>query len=170
MGRIIEINTPCATLFGYTKNTLINQPASNLYPEGFYSHDKYLQFTDPKTNSKRLLLAHKNGYLLSLRKTARSYNSMAHGLAALIEIEPQVIPFASQLLVSKNKKIIAASSTLLSVLDLDLKGFEGETFTYQFFRQDLSKFRNDQEYSIGDVLKPDFVSSSLEDSVFTIHT
>ena len=85
-GKIIEINTPCATLFGYIKTTLINQPVSNLFPEGVYSHERFLQFTDPKTNGKKLILTHKNGYLLPLNKIVRSYNSMAHGLAALVEL------------------------------------------------------------------------------------
>ena len=32
MGKIIEINTPCAIIFGYMKTTLLNQSVSNLFP------------------------------------------------------------------------------------------------------------------------------------------
>ena len=82
-------------------------------------------FTNPATNNQRFLLAHKNGYLIPLTKMARTYNSMAHGLSALVFIEPQLTPLKCQLLVESNQKILASSSSVLSVLDLDLKAVEG---------------------------------------------
>jgi hypothetical protein len=40
-------------------------------------------------------------------------------------------------MIDKNNKIIAQSSSLISVLGLDLKGFEGESYSYQFFNKNL---------------------------------
>lgn len=48
---------------------------------------------------------------------------MAYGLCSLIEVEYELTPFSSLLLVDKNKKIIASSSSLISIMDLDLKVF-----------------------------------------------
>ena len=69
------------------------------------------------------MLSHKNGYLLNLTKVAKSYNSMAHGLAVLVELEVKTVPFACQFLIEKGKRIISATSTVISVLELDLKGY-----------------------------------------------
>jgi hypothetical protein len=40
-----------------------------------------------ESNDQRFLMTHRNGYLMSLKKHAKRYNSMAYGQAALVVIE-----------------------------------------------------------------------------------
>ena len=160
-GKIIEINSSCALIFGYQKHSLINQSISNLYPDDFYTHERHTTFTSPATNHQRFMFNHKNGYLVSVKKVARNYNSMAHGLTSLVEIEVIGNVSSCSLLVDQKKKIISATASMLSILDLDLKSFEGESFTYQFFVNDPLKYKPEVEYTIGELLKPDFFHEGM---------
>jgi hypothetical protein len=147
----------------------MNQSVSNLYPDGFYSHERCTKLTSPETNHERFLLMHKNGHVVPLKKRARTYNSMAYGLAALIELEPDVAPLSCQLLVDNSKKIIASSSSLISLLDIDLKTFEGDACTHHFFLEDPTAYKGDTSYPIGQVIKADFITPATSPYNYSIH-
>ena len=157
-GKILEINAPCATIFGYQKHSLINQSVSNLYPDNFYSHERCTKFSSSETNHQKFMLIHKNGHLITLKKRARTYNSMAFGLSALVEIEPEINNFSCYLLIDSNKKIISSSASLISILDIDLKNFEGDACTYHFFLTDPIKFDSDTAYPLEKILKASFIT------------
>lgn len=158
-GKILDLNTSCAVVFGYGKNELVNQTVKILWPDELNSHIRSM--LSPETDEEHFYLSHKSGYLIHLKKNTKNYNSMQNGLTALVNLVPQLSPLSCLLVIDRNNKIIASTASILSLLRIDLKGIEGETSILTFFNfsfSSVSNYSEDETYSIRELVKPDYLS------------
>lgn len=113
-------------------------------------------------NQEHFLVSHKSGYLFVVEKNAKHYSSIATGTTALLTFEPYLTPNSCQLIIDKTNKIIGSSVSLISLLGIDLKSFEGESYSYQFFNRNLSEVHPKEHFNLEELLKADFLSDPLK--------
>lgn len=66
LGKIVDVNTSCATLLGYQKYELQSQSLKGLFLDDLRHQLK--DFLGESTNGKHYYLTHKSGYLLRVSK------------------------------------------------------------------------------------------------------
>lgn len=110
-------------MFGYEKHELANQSLTILYPDEFPT--AYLELVHVEDNGQLIWLMHKNDYLVQAKKTTKIYNSITTGATALVCLEVDQNLHSCEVIIDKNNKIIAYSASIISILGLDLRSYEG---------------------------------------------
>ena len=73
-GIIMDLNSTCASLFGYEKYEIINRPFNTIFTEDL--QDQIASFLNPKIRDQIFFISHKNSYLLKIVRRVQTYNSM----------------------------------------------------------------------------------------------
>ena len=83
---ITDVNSSCAQLFGFEKYELLNHHLDMLLSGPLKQNIPEL--LSPKNSEQLFAFQHKSGYIIPVRATSRSYNSMETGMTAIITIVP----------------------------------------------------------------------------------
>jgi hypothetical protein len=159
-GKIVDINTSCATALGYQKFELANQFLKNLFLDELKNEIK--DFLGERTNGLEFYMTHKSGYLMRIVKYAQNYNSMETGMTAILNIELALTPGSCSLVLDKAGKIMGVTPTIIPLLGLDLRTFEVEINALAFFAPSLKALAqmsrdNETTFPLREILKPEFL-------------
>ena len=130
-GKVVDVNTSCATTLGYQKFELVSQSLRNLFLDELKNEIK--DFCGERTNGLEFYMTHKSGYLLRVLKHAQNYNSMQTGMTAILSIEVVLTPATCSLILDRNGKIMGVTSSVVPLLGLDIRIFEAEIHSSHFF-------------------------------------
>jgi hypothetical protein len=122
LGKIVDINTSCATLLGCQKYELQSQPLKGLFLDDLRHELK--DFLGEATNGRHYYLTHKSGYLMRVVKQTQRYNSIETGMTAILTLEPILTPNACSFLIDHHtSKLIGLTAAAIPLVGVDLRAF-----------------------------------------------
>jgi PAS domain S-box-containing protein len=136
-GTIIDINSSCASLFGYERYEILNRPLKLLFTEELKEGIK--DFLTPASQEESFYMTHKSGYLVKMKRRSQNYNSMETGMASIITLSVQVAPNHCYFAVDRSERIFGVSSSIISLVGLEMKTFEGDVLAKDFFTFPLAR-------------------------------
>ena len=160
-GVIIDTNSSCASLFGYERYEILNRPLKLLFTEELKEGIK--DFLCPSNQEETFYMTHKSGYLVKMKRRSQNYNSMETGMASIITLSIQVTPNNCFFALDRNEKIFGVSSSIISLVGLEMKAFEGEVFAKDFFNiplkaATLEEGKEDRTFKLQEILKQQYDS------------
>jgi hypothetical protein len=136
-GSIIDINSSCASLFGYERYEILNRPLKLLFIEELKEGIK--DFLSPSTQEESFYMTHKSGYLVKMRRRSQNYNSMETGMASIITLSLQITPNHCYFALDSSQRVFGVSSSIISLVGLEMKTFEGDIYAKDFFTFPIAK-------------------------------
>lgn len=122
LGKIVDVNTSCATLLGCRKYELQSQALKGLFLDDL--RYEFKDFLGEATNGRHYYLTHKSGYLIRVVKQTQLYNSIETGLTAIITLEPILTPNTCFFLIDHNaNKLIGFTAATVPLAGVDLRAF-----------------------------------------------
>jgi hypothetical protein len=119
-GIISDLNTTCATVFGYERYDLIGKEIKILFPD--YLGTQIETFINPKfakDGGEVFFMGYSNGYAIRMSRRMQSYNSIETGLSLIITLEQKFVPSSGFILFSSQFKLITLSASSLQLLALE---------------------------------------------------
>jgi hypothetical protein len=162
LGKIVDVNTSCATVLGYQKFELQSQSLKGLFLDDLRYELK--DFLGEGSNARHFHLTHKSGYLTRVAKQTQRYNSIETGMTAILTLEPVLTPNACSFLLDHNAKLIGLTPAAIPLVGVDLRVFEAEVNAAQVFLPDLFTLKRmaadkEQIYTLKDLVKQEFYES-----------
>ena len=120
----MELNTSCASLFGFKKHELLHQNIRNMLLEELRKPEELKELLGVSSNGQEFYLTHRNGYQLLMRKNSQIYNSMGTGITAILTLSYDPVPYQCHLIVDREKRVSGATASLLTILGMELKAID----------------------------------------------
>jgi hypothetical protein len=170
-GKIVDVNTSCATALGYQKFELVNQSLRGLFLDDLRLQLKH--FLADASNGQEFHLTHKSGYLTRVAKHAQTYNSMETGMTAILSLDLLLAPATCYVLLDRNAKPIGLTPAAIPLLAVDLRVLETDLAATQLFLPDLKALRamaadREVSYPLRDLLRAEFAEGERGNSLFRI--
>ena len=115
----------------------MNRPLKLLFTEEL--KDVIKGFLSPANNEEHFFMTHKSGYLVKMKRRCQNYNSMETGMASIIALNIQIAPNQCYFALDSSQRVFGVSSSIISLIGLEMKTFEGDVYAKDFFNFPIAK-------------------------------